>query len=136
MFGYNLVSLVAILSLGLYLYMGIRVGQARTKHDIKAPAVTGHPEFERAFRVHQNTMEWMVIYLPSLFLFAQYIHPYIAAALGAVWIVGRYVYMEGYMEAAEKRSAGFGIQALAALSLLLGALIGIIWNMVGIGPIF
>lgn len=136
MFGFHLVALVAILSLVLYLYMGIRVGQARQKHDIKAPAIHGHPDFERAFRVQQNTLEWLVIYLPSLFLFSTFIHDYIAAALGVVWIVGRYVYMEGYMEAAEKRSAGFGIQALATLALLLGSLIGIVWNMLGIGPIF
>ena len=50
--------------------------------------------------------------------------------------MGRYVYMEGYIEAAEKRSAGFGIQALATLILMLGAAVGIIWNMLGIGPIF
>ena len=136
MFGFHLVALVAIFSLVLYLYMGIRVGQARQKHDVKAPAIQGHPDFERAFRVQQNTLEWLVIYLPSLFLFSTFIHDYIAAALGVVWIVGRYVYMEGYMEAAEKRSAGFGIQALATLALLLGSLIGIIWNMLGIGPIF
>jgi glutathione S-transferase len=135
MFGFHLVALVAILSLILYLYMSVRVGQARAKHGIKAPATTGHEEFERAFRVHQNTLEWLVIYLPSLFLFSTFVHEYIAAALGAVWIVGRYVYMEGYIEAAEKRSAGFGIQALATLILMLGALVGILWNMAGIGSI-
>ena len=135
MFGFHLVALVAILSLILYLYMSVRVGQLRAKHGIKAPATIGHEEFERAFRVHQNTLEWIVIYLPSLFLFATFVHDYIAAALGVVWIVGRYVYMEGYIEAAEKRSAGFGIQALATLVLLLGSLVGIIWNMLGIGSI-
>lgn len=136
MFGTHLVALVAILSLALYFYMGIRVGQARAKYDVKAPAVTGHPDFERVFRVQQNTMEGLIIYLPALFLFASFVHGYIAAALGLLWIVGRYVYMEGYIEQADKRSAGFGIQALATLALLLGALVGVIWNMLGIGPIF
>ena len=135
MFGFHLVALVAILSLILYLYMSVRVGQARAKHGIKAPATTGHEEFERAFRVHQNTLEWLVVYLPSLFLFSTFVHEYIAAALGVVWIVGRYVYMEGYIDAAEKRSAGFGIQALATLILMLGSLVGILWNMAGIGSI-
>ena len=136
MFGFHLVALVAIVSLILYLYMSVRVGQLRAKHGIKAPAVTGHEEFERAFRVHQNTLEWIVIYLPGLFLFSTFVHEYLAAALGIVWIIGRYVYMEGYIEAADKRSAGFGIQALATLVLLLGSAVGIIWNMLGIGPIF
>jgi len=135
MFGSHLVALVAILSLALYFYMGIRVGQARGKFNVPAPAMTGHPEFERTFRVQMNTLEGLVIYLPALFLFASYVHDYIGAALGVMWIVGRYVYMEGYIEAPEKRSAGFGIQALATLVLLLGSLIGVLWNMAGIGPI-
>jgi glutathione S-transferase len=135
MFGSHLVALVAILSLALYFYMGIRVGQARIKFNVPAPAMTGNPEFERTFRVQMNTLEGLVIYLPALFLFASYVHDYLAAALGVMWIVGRYVYMEGYIDAPEKRSAGFGIQALATLILLLGALVGVLWNMAGIGPI-
>lgn len=136
MFGYHLVAIVAILSLALYFYMGIRVAQARSKYNVPAPAMSGHPDFDRVFRVQQNTLEGVVLYLPSLYMFATYVHPYIAAGLGALWIIGRYVYMEGYVEAAEKRSAGFAIQALATLALLLGSLIGVIWHMLGIGAIF
>jgi glutathione S-transferase len=136
MFGYNLVALVAIVSLALYFYMIIRVGQARAKFGVPAPATTGNPDFERVFRVQQNTLEGLIIYLPSLYMFSTYVEPYIAAALGALWVVGRYVYMEGYIEAPERRSAGFGIQALAMIALLLGSLIGVIWNMLGIGSIF
>lgn len=135
-FGFQLVGLVTVLSLALYVYMGIRVSQARQKYDVKAPATTGNVEFERVFRVQANTAEWLVIYLPSLWLFSIFVHDYIAAILGLVWIVGRYVYMEGYAEAAEKRSAGFGIQALATLILLLGTLVGIIWGILSIGPLF
>lgn len=136
MFGTHLVAIVAILSLALYFYMGIRVGQARGKFNVHAPAMTGHPEFERTFRVQMNTLEGLVLYLPALFLFAAYVHPYIAAALGVMWIVGRYVYMEGYIDAPEKRSSGFAIQALATVMLLLGSLVGILWSMAGIGSIF
>lgn len=135
-FGFQLVGIVTVLSLALYVYMGIRVSQARQKYGVKAPAVTGNEEFERIFRVQANTNEWLVIFLPSLWLFATFVHDYIAAILGIVWIVGRYVYMEGYAEAAEKRSAGFGIQALATLILLLGTLVGIIWGILRIGPLF
>ena len=116
--------------------MGIRVSQARAKFDVKAPATAGHPDFDRVFRVQQNTLESLILYLPSLYLFATYVHPYIAATLGLLWIIGRYVYMEGYIEAADKRSAGFGIQALASIALLLGSLAGVIWHMLGIGAIF
>ncbi len=134
--GFQLVGIVTVLSLALYLYMGIRVSQARQKHDVKAPATSGHPDFERVFRVQANTAEWLVIYLPSLWLFSIFVHDYIAAILGLVWIVGRYAYMEGYSESAEKRAAGFGIQALATLILLLGTLVGIVWGMLRIGPLF
>lgn len=136
MFGYHLVALVAIVSLALYFYMAIRVGQARAKYGVPAPATSGNPEFERVFRVQQNTLEGLIVYLPSLYMFSTYVEPYIAAGLGALWVVGRYVYMEGYIEAPERRSAGFGIQALAMLALLLGSLVGVLWNMAGIGPIF
>jgi glutathione S-transferase len=76
-------------------------------YSIKLPAISGDPDFERVFRVQMNTLEWMPIFLPSLWLFAIYISDAIAAALGLVWIVGRILYMIGYMQAVEKRGPGF-----------------------------
>jgi glutathione S-transferase len=77
-----------------------------------------------------NTLEWMPIFLPSLWLFAIYISDPIAAVIGLVWIVGRILYMTGYSQAAEKRGRGFGIQAMAAIILWLGALGAIIWRLI------
>lgn len=134
--GMQLVALVTVFSLMLYFVMGIKVGMARGKFNVPAPATTGHPDFDRIFRVQMNTLEWLPIFLPSLWLFSLFVHDFIAAALGAIWIVGRYIYMQGYIEAAQKRSVGFAIQALATLVLLVGALIGILWGMAGIGPMF
>ena len=34
-----------------YFYTAFRVGNLRQKHGIRAPATTGHPEFERAYRI-------------------------------------------------------------------------------------
>jgi glutathione S-transferase len=132
----QLVALVTVFSLMLYFFMGIKVGMARGKFNVPAPATTGHPEFERTFRVQMNTLEWLPIFLPSLWLFSIFVHDYIAAALGAIWIVGRYIYMQGYIDAPQKRSAGFAIQALSALVMLVGTLIGILWGMAGFGPMF
>ena len=117
-----LVAIVTILALLLYFVMGLRVGQARSKYNIPAPAISGDPDFERVFRVQANTLEWLPIFLPSLWLFALYWNDLVASGLGLVWIVGRYIYMTGYSKAAGSRSAGFGIQALAAAVLLFGAL--------------
>ena len=133
---YHYTALVTLLAIAVYFYSSILVSQARRKFGVKLPAISGNPDFERVFRAQMNTLEWLPIFLPSLWLFSLFVHDYIAAILGIVWIVGRYVYMEGYVEAAEKRSAGFGIQALATLVLLLGTLVGIVWGMLRIGPLF
>jgi glutathione S-transferase len=126
---YHYAAIVTCLAILFYAYTGIRVSSARTACGVKAPATTGHPDFERAFRVQMNTLEWMPVFLPALWLFAIYISDWIAALIGLVWIAGRVLYLVGYSRAAEKRGPGFGIQALAGLVLLLGALGAIIWRM-------
>ena len=127
---YHLTSLVTCLALLFYFVTGTRVARARAAFGIKAPAISGHPDFERVFRVQMNTLEWMPIFLPSLWLFAIYISDPIAAVIGLVWIAGRILYLTGYSQAAEKRGRGFGIQAMAAIILWLGALGAIVWRLV------
>ena len=126
----NATALVTLLAVIFCFFTGFRVGQARQKFGIKAPATTGQPDFERAYRVQMNTLEWMPIFLPALWLFAAYVSDVGAAAIGLVWILGRVLYMIGYTEAAAKRGRGFGIQALATGILWLGALIAIIMRTV------
>jgi glutathione S-transferase len=127
---FHFTALVTSLAVALYFFTSIRVAKARAAFGIKVPAITGNPDFERVFRVQMNTLEWMPIFLPSLWLFAIYVSDPVAAAIGVVWIVGRILYMTGYSQAAEKRSRGFGIQALATGILWLGALGAIIWRLV------
>jgi len=119
---YHLTALVTLLALAFYFFTCINVSRARTRTGVKVPAMSGHPDFERAFRIQMNTLEWMPIFLPSLWLFAIYISDAIAAALGAIWIIGRIVYFVGYSQAAAKRGPGFAIQAIAAIALWVGAL--------------
>ena len=128
---HSLVAIVTLLALLVYFYMSLRVGQARSKFNVPAPAVSGNPDFERAFRIHMNTLEWLPLFLVSLWLFAiAWGSDLIAAGIGLVWIVGRIVYLTGYSKAAEARSTGFGIQALATGVLLFGALGKIIWIVI------
>jgi len=122
-------ALVTLLAVLLYFYTGILVAKARGKFGVKAPATTGNPDFERVFRVQMNTLEWMPIFLPVLWLFALYVHDWGAAALGLVWIVGRIIYISGYTQAADKRHRGFSIQAFATIALFIGAVGGIVWRM-------
>ncbi|WP_257169536.1 MAPEG family protein [Bradyrhizobium sp. SRS-191] len=126
---YHFTALVTVLALMLYFYMAVRVAKARARFGVKAPAVTGNADFERTYRVQVNTLEWMPIFLPALWLFAIYVSDAIAALIGLVWIVGRALYMVSYAKAAEKRGPGFGIQALAASTLLVGSLVAILWRM-------
>ncbi|MGH6870971.1 MAG: MAPEG family protein [Rhizomicrobium sp.] len=129
-----LTAVVTILSILLVFFTGIRVGQMRTKHGIKAPATSGNPEFDCAYRVQMNTLEQFVMFLPLLWLASAYFRMvgWLPAALGLVWIIGRVLYMQGYMAAPEKRGPGFGIASLATLALLILAVIGIVmdWNAI------
>ena len=126
----NLVVVITFLALLTYLWTGFRVGGARVKHGVAAPAVTGHPEFERAYRVQMNTLEWLPLFLPSLWLFAYYWNGQIAAAVGAVWILARILYAVSYVKDPTKRGPGFGLQALATGILLFGALGKAAWAIV------
>ncbi|AAK22114.1 MAPEG family protein [Caulobacter vibrioides] len=117
-----LVAIVTLLSLLVYVWMIFRIGGARRRTGIDGPAMTGDPELERHLRVQANTVEWLVIYLPSLWLFALYWNDLFAAAAGVVWIIGRILYALGYAADARKRELGFIIQMLATAVLLFGAL--------------
>ena len=123
----NWVVIVTLAALLVYFCMGIRVAGARRTFEVPVPATSGPPEFERTFRVQMNTLEWLPIFLPSLWLFAAYWDGRIAAAIGAAWIVGRVLYAFGYTREAKARAPGFGIQALASAILLFGALGKAIW---------
>src|SRR5256885_6755601 len=127
---FHFTALVTCLAISLYFFTSIRVSQARATFGIKVPSITGNPDFERVFRVQMNTLEWMPIFLPSLWLFAIYISDPIAAALGMVWIAGRILYLIGYSKAVEKRSPGFAVQAIAVIILWAGALGMIVWRLV------
>ena len=118
------VAIVTVLALLQYIYFAVLVGQARGKFGVNGPAVTGHPVFERYFRVQMNTLELLVAFLPALWLFAQYVSPMWAAILGAIYLVGRFLYLRAYVADPAKRGLGFGLSMLPTMALLLGGLIG------------
>jgi glutathione S-transferase len=123
-------SLVTLASVLFYFWLAIEVGRARVQYKVAAPATTGNPDFERLYRIQMNTLEWLPIYLPCLWLFAFYVSDLGAALLGLLWIVGRFLYRRGYREAPEKRTLGFGVQALAVAVLLFGSLFDILARVV------
>ncbi|HXQ30747.1 MAG TPA: MAPEG family protein [Steroidobacteraceae bacterium] len=120
----SLVYLVMGLALVQYLYFGIRVGGARTRYGIKAPATTGNESFERYFRVQQNTLELIVALVPALPLFAYYVSVRWAAGLGVVYLIGRFVYAVGYVNDPAKRGLGYGLSFVPVALLLIGGIVG------------
>jgi glutathione S-transferase len=127
---YHFTALVTLAAVLFFFFTSTRVARARVAYGVKLPAISGNPDFERVFRVQMNTLEWLPIFLPSLWLFAIYINDQVAAAIGLVWISGRIYYMIGYSQATARRRPGFLIQALACAALLFGALGAIAWRLV------
>jgi uncharacterized membrane protein YecN with MAPEG domain len=120
-------SVAAVMGLALleYLLLGLMVGRARGTYHVPAPATTGDPTFERYFRVHQNTLESLIIFIPGLWLFAVYLNKPVAIALGLIFIAARIIYAAGYIKAPEKRAAGAGLTFVVNAALVIGGLVGI-----------
>lgn len=115
------VAIVIVLALIQYFVFGMLVGKARGTYEVHAPAISGHPVFERYYRVHQNTLEMIVMFIPAIVLFSYLVRPDIAAAIGAVYIVGRVIYLRAYVADPAKRGLGFMVSMLPVLVLLLGS---------------
>jgi len=121
----ELVYFMIMLALLEYVVMAALVGRAREKFGILAPTMTGHPDFERVIRVHLNTLENLIIFVPAVWVFGSYVSVLWAAILGVVFVVARAVYAIGYLRAAEKRSIGAAVTGLVDLVLVVGGLIGL-----------
>jgi glutathione S-transferase len=122
----HLVAFMIMLALLEYTVLGLMVGNARARYKVPAPATTGNPAFERHFRVHQNTMEQLVIFVPAIFIFATYVHMLAAAALGFVFVVARAIYAMGYIKDPERRAGGAVVTFVVNTILVLGGLIGVV----------
>jgi uncharacterized MAPEG superfamily protein len=122
----ELVFLVILLALIEYTVFTGLVGRARVKYGVRAPATTGNPDFERINRVHQNTLEALIVFIPAVWIFGLYLSVRWAAALGVLFIVARVIYAVGYMRAAEKRGPGAGLTGVTNAVLVVGAIVGVV----------
>lgn len=121
-----LVAIVILLAILEFMVLGAMVGRARGKYGIKAPATSGHDMFERHFRVHYNTLEHLIVFIPAVWLFGSFVSQLWAAILGAVFIVARAAYAVGYVSDPRKREIGAILTVVAEAPLILGALYGAI----------
>ncbi len=123
------IQLITLLALVQFIWFGFLVGAARQRYGITAPATTGNEIFDRYYRVHMNTLELMVVFLPSLWLAAQYWSPQWVAGAGAIYLVGRVVYLKGYVAEPKKRGPGYGMSFLPTVVLLLAGIVGVVRSL-------
>ena len=126
-------AIITSLMLIQLFYFGYKVGMARGKYGVNAPATSGDPMFERAYRIHQNTFEQLILVIPSLWIFATYVHALTAAGLGLMYIIGRMVYEKAYLKDPKSRGMGFMIGVIPTAILMFGGLIGAIITLVKSG---
>lgn len=117
------VAIIVVLALIQYIYFSLQVGKARGTYEVSAPAVSGHPIFERHYRVQMNTLEQLIVFIPAVFLFGYYGNAMVAAALGAVYLLGRFLFASSYVADPAKRSLGFMLSFLPTVVLLVGGLV-------------
>lgn len=128
----KLTALVTIAAILYTFVLGGRVGALRGKTGVAAPATTGDPIFERAFRVHMNTTEQLVVFLPVLWLSVQVIGDAWTGLIGVVWLAGRVLYTSSYMKDPTKRGPGMLITLTATLVLIIVTLVGIVRGFLAI----
>jgi uncharacterized MAPEG superfamily protein len=122
----NYVHIVAVLAILQFFLFGILVGRARKRHAIEAPATSGHELFERSFRVHVNTMEQLVGFLPALLMASVYWDNAIVASVGAIYLAGRFLYRHLYLADPARRRPGFLLTVIPTFLLLAASLVGAI----------
>lgn len=118
------IAMVTALALMQVFVFAFLVGKARAKYGVSAPAMSGNANFEREFRVHQNTVEQLVMVIPGMWMFGMYVHALTAAGIGLLFVISRFIYRNAYLTDPKSRSAGFGIGAACTLALIIGSFVG------------
>lgn len=117
------VVIVTVLALAQYMFFGVQVGAARQKSGVKAPATTGETQFECVNRVHQNTLEQLIVFIPALWIYAHYVDPLWGAGMGVVYLIGRFVYRAAYLKDPSTRTLGFSLSYLPGAVMSLWVLV-------------
>ena len=117
------VVIVTVLALVQYMFFGIQVGGAHQKYGVPVPAMSGDPQFERVNRVHQNTLEQLVVLIPALWMYAYFVNPLWGAGMGTVYLVGRFIYRAEYLKDPSTRTLGFTLSFLPSAVMSVWVLV-------------
>ena len=123
-------TIIVMLALAEYIFFTVRVGASRGKLEVHAPACKGNETFERMFRVQQNTLEQLIIFIPATFAFAFYVSPVWVLVPGAIFLIGRFVYSMAYINEPDSRAPGMVMTLFANAALVLATLINLLTNMI------
>jgi uncharacterized membrane protein YecN with MAPEG domain len=126
----ELATIIVMLALAEYIYFTARVGAARGKTGVEAPACTGNEQFERVFRVQQNTLEQLIIFVPATYAFAYYVDNFWVVVPGVIFLIGRLMYSNGYTNNPAARAPGM-IATLLSNALMVAVTLGmLVWGMI------
>lgn len=126
----ELIGIVIILALMQFIGFSIAVGRARVKYKVPAPATTGDKQFERVFRIQQNTLEQLVVFIPAILIAGHFSNAVAAAVAGVVFILSRLLYFSSYSKDPKNRSTGFSIGFASVLYLLVAGLVGLVGALI------
>jgi len=124
-------SIVTVLALFQLIFLAMQVGSARQRYGISAPAISGNEDFERHYRVHQNTLEQIIVFLPALWMFGYFVDPVWGAGIGLIFVLSRFLYRLAYIKDPKSRSVTFTVGFLAMATLLLGSIVGVVMSWMG-----
>jgi hypothetical protein len=123
-------ALVILAALAQYIYFTVRVASGRAKYGVEAPRTAGNETWERLFRVQQNTLEQLIIFIPTLVLFSMYVSARWVLLPGLVFLIGRQLYAYEYVSNPGSRALGMTLSLLANVALLVGALVSLVLKLV------
>lgn len=121
----NIVYLIILLALVQFIYFTLRTALTREKYGVNAPSTTGNETWERIYRVQQNTLEQLVLFIPGMLAFAHFVSPRWALLPGVLYLIGRQLYSYQYESDPKKRGPGMGLTFLSSIALIFGAIIGL-----------
>jgi glutathione S-transferase len=117
-----IIILVALLQ---YIFFTGRTGFTRLKYEVPAPKISGNETWERIYRVQQNTMEQLIIFIPSMLIFSHYVSDTWVMLPGVIFLVGRQIFSHFYITNPDKRAPGMVMSLFSNVALVIGSLIGV-----------